>query len=109
MSSIFEKFKQKAIKPRSADEPMPLPVDPTKKVDAKRLAEMRAEVAGAAAREAAAARGESTGEIGGPLLRTATILLIAISTVASAACFSAFAICAVSTRLGWSHFSKASP
>ena len=36
MSSIFEKFKQKAIKPRSADEPMPLPVDPTKKVDAKR-------------------------------------------------------------------------
>ena len=66
MSSIFEKFKQKAIKPRSADEPVPLPVDPTKKADATRLAEMRAEGAGAAAREAAAARGESTGEIGGP-------------------------------------------
>ena len=66
MSSMFEKFKQKALKPRNADEPAQLPVNPAEKVDAKRLAEMKAEAAGAAAREAAEARGEGTGEIGGP-------------------------------------------
>ena len=66
MSRIFEKFKQKAMKPRSADELVPLPVDPAKKVDAKRQAEMKAEAAGIAAREEAKARGKSTGEIGGP-------------------------------------------
>ena len=66
MSRIFEKFKQKAMKPRSADKLVSLPVDPAKKVDAKRQAEMKAEAAGTAAREEAKARGKSTGEIGGP-------------------------------------------
>ena len=66
MSSMFDKFKQKALKPRNADEQAPLPVNPAEKVDAKRVAEMKAEAAGQAAREAAEERGEGTGEIGGP-------------------------------------------
>ncbi len=66
MSSMFDKFKQKALKPRDAAGPAPLPVNPAEKVDAKRLAEMKAEAAGKAAREAAEESGEGTGEIGGP-------------------------------------------
>ena len=36
MSSMFEKFKQKALKPRNADDAAKLPVNPAEKVDAKR-------------------------------------------------------------------------
>ena len=66
MSSMFEKFKQKALKPRNADDAAKLPVNPAEKVDAKRLAEMKSEAAGEAARKAAEERGEVAGEIGGP-------------------------------------------
>lgn len=66
MSSMFEKFKQKALNTRNADPDKPLPVNPAERVDAKRTAEMKAEAAGDAARQAAEARGEGTGEIGGP-------------------------------------------
>lgn len=66
MSSMFDKFKQKALTPRNADPNKPLPVNPAERVDAKRTAEMKAEAAGEAARAEAEARGQGTGEIGGP-------------------------------------------
>lgn len=66
MVSMLEKLKQKARNPRSTAESGPLPVDPAEKVDAKRLAEIKAEAAGDAARKAAEDKGEGTGEIGGP-------------------------------------------
>ena len=50
MSRIFEKFKQKALNPHHVDQSAPLPVNPLEKVDAKRLAEMKSEAAGEAAR-----------------------------------------------------------
>ena len=66
MSSILDKLKKKAQNPRSAADPAPLPVNPGEKVDAKRMAEVKAEAAGEKARQEAEARGEGTGEIGGP-------------------------------------------
>ena len=66
MSRIFEKFKQKALNPHNVDQSAPLPVNPVENVDAKRLAEMKSEAAGEAARKAAEERGEGSREIGGP-------------------------------------------
>ena len=66
MTSLFEKLKEKARNPRSAADSEPLPVDPSEKVDAKRMAELKAEAAGEAAREKAEEQGEEPKEIGGP-------------------------------------------
>jgi hypothetical protein len=61
---VFEELRRKAKNPRSAAGA--LPVDPARNVDAKRKAELKAEAAGDSARQAAAARGETQVEIGGP-------------------------------------------
>ncbi len=66
MTSLFEKLKEKARNPRSAADSKPLPVDPSARVDAKRMAEMKAEAAGETAREKAEEQGEEPQEIGGP-------------------------------------------
>jgi len=66
MSKLFEKLQQKARNARSAAADKPLPVDPAEKVDAKREAELKAERAGEALRQAAVGRGERPAEIGGP-------------------------------------------
>ena len=63
---MFETLREKARNARTAADDAPLPVDPADKVDAKRGAELKAEKAGEAARQAAAKDGEAPVEIGGP-------------------------------------------
>jgi hypothetical protein len=66
MTSLFERLKEKARNPRSAADDKPLPVNPAERVDAKRLAEMKAEAAGEVARQKADEQGGEAKEIGGP-------------------------------------------
>ena len=66
MSKLFDTLREKARNPRTAAADAPLPVDPAEKVDAKRGAELKAEKAGDAARQAALKDGEAPAEIGGP-------------------------------------------
>ncbi|MEX2616355.1 MAG: succinate dehydrogenase assembly factor 4 [Alphaproteobacteria bacterium] len=66
MGNLFDTLREKALNPRTAAADAPLPVDPADKVDAKRNAELKAEKAGEAARQAAAREGQPPAEIGGP-------------------------------------------
>ncbi len=66
MTSLFEKLKEKARNPRTAAEAEPLPVNPAERVDAKRMAEMKAEAAGEVVRQKAEEQGDEPQEIGGP-------------------------------------------